>query len=63
MASDQYARYQMIPAEHIKAAENYAEYAASDRFEATDEWRLTQATLALAHTQIALAQMTGSQRA
>jgi hypothetical protein len=61
MASDRYLIYQMNPADHIMAAEAYA--AAADRSEAEDGWRQWNATLALAHAQIALAQMTGSQRA
>jgi hypothetical protein len=55
--------YQMAPVDHIKAAEVFAHNAATDRPAEDEAWRQRMATLALAHATIALAQMTGSQRA
>lgn len=54
--------YKSKPYEHLKQAEEYAEYADTDHFEADDLWRLTRAVLSLAHATIAQAQMTGQQR-
>lgn len=47
--------YAMEPHAHITAAEKYADAADTDRFQADTDWRQLQATLALAHAQIASA--------
>jgi hypothetical protein len=58
-----YAEYKASPAEHIKLAEKYAGWADDDRVSADTPWRQMNATLAVAHAQIAQAQMMGRQRA
>jgi hypothetical protein len=58
-----YASYAMTPVEHIKAAEQHAEWADTDRFESDPAFQIKNAILSLAHATIAQAQMQGALRA
>ena len=57
-----YSQYLMSPAAHIKEAEKYADTADTDRYDADEPFRLRMAVLAVAHANIARAQMQGAQR-
>jgi hypothetical protein len=59
-----YDAYSMTPTEHLQLAERHADWAqASDRLgDDSDQYRLAQAMLSLAHATIAQAQLYGALR-